>query len=76
MLVNSIHHQAIDRLAAGVRAVAWADDGVIEGIQHEDEEWQFLGVQWHPEFLGDNFDQPSHRLFDTIVEHATEYRDR
>ena len=51
-------------------------DGIFEGIQHEDEEWQLLGVQWHPEFLGDNFDEPSHRLFDTIVEHATEYRDR
>ena len=76
ILVNSIHHQAIDRLAEGFRAVAWAEDGIIEGIQHEDEEWELLGVQWHPEFLGDNFDEPSHRLFDTIVEQAAEYRDR
>ena len=76
ILVNSIHHQAIDRLAEGLRAVAGDEDGIIEGIEHEDEEWELLGVQWHPEFLGDNFDEPSHRLFDTIVEQAAEYRDR
>ncbi|GMQ84911.1 MAG: gamma-glutamyl-gamma-aminobutyrate hydrolase family protein [Acidimicrobiia bacterium] len=75
MLVNSIHHQAIDHLAEGFRAVAWADDGIIEGIEHEDEDWQLLGVQWHPEFLGENFDEPSHRLFDAIVQQAAEYRD-
>jgi putative glutamine amidotransferase len=73
MLVNSIHHQAIDRLADGFRAVAWAGDGVIEGIEHEDLEWELLGVQWHPEFLGDNFDVPSQRLFDEIVGQARAY---
>jgi gamma-glutamyl-gamma-aminobutyrate hydrolase PuuD len=50
--------------------VAWAGDGVIEGIEHEDLEWELLGVQWHPEFLGDNFDEPSQRLFDEIVGQA------
>jgi putative glutamine amidotransferase len=73
MLVNSIHHQAIDRLADAFRAVAWAGDGVIEGIEHEDLEWELLGVQWHPEFLGDNFDEPSQRLFDEIVGQARTY---
>ena len=29
--VNSFHHQAVDRLGRGLRAVAWAPDGVIEG---------------------------------------------
>jgi len=73
MLVNSIHHQAIDRLAEGFRAVAWASDGVIEGIEHADVDWELLGVQWHPEFLEDNFDEPSQRLFDVLVEHAESY---
>jgi putative glutamine amidotransferase len=73
MLVNSIHHQAIDRLADGFRPVAWAEDGVIEGIEHEDQGWELLGVQWHPEFLGDNFDVPSQRLFDSVVEQALSY---
>ena len=70
ILVNSIHHQAIDQLADGFRPVAWADDGVVEGIEHEDEDWELLGVQWHPEFLGDNSDEPSQLLFDTLVENA------
>jgi putative glutamine amidotransferase len=48
--VNSRHHQAVKRLAHGLRAVAWADDGVIEGAELEspDAPWM-LAVQWHPE---------------------------
>lgn len=73
MMVNSIHHQAIDQLADGFRPVAWANDGVVEGIEHEDEGWELLGVQWHPEYLGDNFDEPSQLLFDTLVKNARRY---
>ena len=73
MLVNSVHHQAIDRIADALRPVAWANDGVIEGIEHEDGQWNLLGVQWHPEFLGDNFDVPSQRLFDSLVVQAHTY---
>jgi putative glutamine amidotransferase len=47
--VNSVHHQAVARLGAGLRATARALDGVIEGI--EDEDGRAVGVQWHPEFL-------------------------
>jgi len=68
IMVNSIHHQAVKDLAPGFRAVAWAGDGVIEGIQYEDDEWPLLAVQWHPEFLGDNCDETSHLLFDAFVE--------
>lgn len=45
--VNSFHHQAIDRLAPELVAIAHADDGVIEAV--ELEERSVLGVQWHPE---------------------------
>ena len=31
--VNSFHHQAVNRLGRGLRAVAWSPDGVIEGIE-------------------------------------------
>jgi putative glutamine amidotransferase len=51
--VNSFHHQSIDRLGRGLRAVAWADDGVVEGV----EGWGkslLLGVQWHAETLVDD----------------------
>jgi len=46
--VNSRHHQAVKRLAAGFQVSATAPDGVIEAI--EDPSGRFcLGVQWHPE---------------------------
>jgi putative glutamine amidotransferase len=64
--VNSFHHQAVDRLGDGLRAVAWAPDGTVEGI--EDPERFVLGVQWHAETL-DNAPHP--RLFEALVAAAT-----
>ena len=43
--VNSYHHQAVDRLGAGVKPVAWAEDGLVEALELEGEAW-VLGVQW------------------------------
>ena len=48
--VNSFHHQAVERLGDGLRAVAWAPDGTIEGIEGDDGRF-VLGVQWHAETL-------------------------
>lgn len=50
--VNTIHHQAIETLAPGFRAVAWAPDGIIEAIE-PDGDWPYWGVQWHPEKMTD-----------------------
>lgn len=49
--VPSWHHQAIDRLGAGLRPVAWAPDDVIEAVELPGEA-QILAVQWHPELAG------------------------
>ncbi|MEO7103511.1 MAG: gamma-glutamyl-gamma-aminobutyrate hydrolase family protein [Gemmatimonadaceae bacterium] len=50
--VNSIHHQAIARVAPGFRIVATAPDGVVEGVESAaDSTWWCVGVQWHPEEL-------------------------
>ena len=46
--VNSYHHQAIDRLADGLVATAWAEDGTIEAMEMPGERF-FVGLQWHPE---------------------------
>jgi putative glutamine amidotransferase len=43
--VNSYHHQAVDRLGAGVVAVAWAGDGIVEALELEGDAW-VLGAQW------------------------------
>ena len=51
--VNSLHHQAVDRLAADLHATAHAPDGVVEAAETADD-WWVLGVQWHPEELLDD----------------------
>ncbi len=52
ILVNSRHHQAIERLAEGFRVTARAADGIIEAIEPAGADGHFvLGVQWHPEDL-------------------------
>ncbi|HEY1728320.1 MAG TPA: gamma-glutamyl-gamma-aminobutyrate hydrolase family protein [Candidatus Baltobacteraceae bacterium] len=53
--VNSLHHQAIRKLAPGLRACALADDGTIEAVELEAERPFFFGVQWHPEALRDDW---------------------
>ena len=50
LAVNSFHHQAIDRLGRGLRAVAWAPDGTVEAIEAGGRQL-VLGVQWHAETL-------------------------
>ena len=44
--VNSYHHQAVCEPGAGVQAVAWADDGIVEAIEMPDAPAPVLGVQW------------------------------
>jgi putative glutamine amidotransferase len=59
--VNSRHHQAIRDLAPGLRAVAWADDDVVEGVEAANGDWSWLlAVQWHPE---DDVEQALFRHF-------------
>ena len=50
MEVNSAHHQALGRLGTGLRAIQWAEGGVVEAVVHE--RFPVLGLQWHPERLG------------------------
>src|SRR5690242_8061312 len=49
-MVNSLHHQGIDRLAPGLRCEALAPDGQIEAVSLRDSKAFLLGVQWHPEW--------------------------
>ena len=48
-IVNSAHHQAVDRLGTGLRAVQWTADGTVEAVCHRT--LPLWGVQWHPERL-------------------------
>jgi putative glutamine amidotransferase len=64
--VNSMHHQAVKRLGRGLRDVAWAPDGIIEGVEMPDASPLVLGVQWHPEELIAR-DPAARNLFHTLV---------
>lgn len=63
----SHHHQAVDVLGDGLAVVAWADDGLPEGVEHE-RGW-VVGIQWHAEATaaGDPFQQ---NLFGALVVEA------
>jgi putative glutamine amidotransferase len=49
-MVNSLHHQGIDRLANGLAVEAVAPDGQIEAVSMPSARGFLLGVQWHPEW--------------------------
>ncbi|MFN8582368.1 MAG: gamma-glutamyl-gamma-aminobutyrate hydrolase family protein [Gemmatimonadaceae bacterium] len=66
--VNSIHHQALDRVADGLQVSAVATDGVIEGVEWSQPDWWALGVQWHPEELTETAEDWDRRLFAAFAE--------
>jgi putative glutamine amidotransferase len=65
--VKSHHHQGYGRLGSGLREVAWAEDGIVEGLEDADKRFA-LGVLWHPE-EGEDF-----ALFKGLVDEARRYR--
>jgi len=69
--VNSMHHQVIERLGPGVRAVAHNHDGHIEAIELDDAP-AVLGVQWHPEWMRHRSDHLA--LFEDLVRQVSERR--
>ena len=66
-VVPSAHHQAIRTLAPGLRATAWAADGLVEAFEVEGAPF-FIGVQWHPERMMD--DPLERKLFAALAQAA------
>jgi gamma-glutamyl-gamma-aminobutyrate hydrolase PuuD len=66
--VKSHHHQGYGRIGDGLREVAWAEDGVVEGLEDPGKRFA-LGVLWHPE-EGEDF-----ALFKALVDEARRYRE-
>jgi putative glutamine amidotransferase len=65
-MVNSHHHQALETVGQGLRATAWAADGLIEGAEDVRADRWAVGVQWHPEIDWAN-DEFSTRLFTSFI---------
>lgn len=77
-VVNSLHHQAIKRMPAGLKAVAYAADGVVEAVERDGQikgykdggAW-IMGTQFHPEemiYAGDNTFLP---IFKALIREAS-----
>lgn len=70
--INSSHHQAIDRVGENLRIAARAPDGIIEGVEWTGDSNWVVGVQWHPERMGD--DPFAKRLFGDFAQAASRAR--
>jgi putative glutamine amidotransferase len=68
---NSLHHQAVDRVGHGLRVVARAPDGIVEGTEWAADDWWMVGVQWHPEELDETPEPWDRALFAAFVAAAT-----
>ena len=66
MYVNSAHHQAVEKLGKNRIVNAFAEDGIIEGIESTDHKF-CLGIQWHPEFLIDKGDL---KIFKSFIKNS------
>ena len=64
------HHQAIDKVGAGLVVSAWDTDGVVEAVELPGNSF-VLAVQWHPEQTLDDL-----RLFTAVVDAARSYAGR
>lgn len=47
---NSFHHQAVNKVGTGLEVVAWAEDGIVEGLEMPSKRF-VVAVQCHPEAL-------------------------
>lgn len=65
---NSWHHQAVGRVADGLRVTAVAPDGVIEAVEVPERRFA-IGVQWHPEWLFEQWAE-HRRLFEGLAQAA------
>jgi len=68
--VNSFHHQAVGDAGKSLRVTAQAADGVIEAVESTEFK-PIIGVQWHPECMGDD----GLPLFQWLVKEAALFRE-
>lgn len=66
--VNSLHHQGVRQIAASAVPSAYAEDGILEGLEFPDHPFG-LAVQWHPEWLRD--DPAMRRIFSAFIQAAS-----
>ncbi len=65
IMTNSFHHQSLKAIASEFKGVAYAEDGVVEAIEHPDKRFA-LAVQWHPEGMF-RTEPHARRIFEIFV---------
>lgn len=73
VITNSMHHQGVRKLADSLEALAYGPGGLVEALRAPELSFA-LGLQWHPEYLGEH--QDMNRIFEAFVGHAAAYRER
>lgn len=68
---NSMHHQALRRVAHDLVPVARTRDGIVEAVEARSNHPFYVGVQWHPEEMVE-VDEPSRALFSEFVRKAAQ----
>lgn len=63
--VNSLHHQAIDKVGEGLTVTAKSADGFIEALELEGHPF-CVAVQWHPEHMSKKSEE-QRKLFSAFV---------
>ena len=71
--VNSMHHQGIRSLGAGLRVVGIAEDGLAEALEMPEVPFA-VGVQWHPEELAKTDQHSAGLFFDFVRAASAEWR--
>lgn len=60
---NSLHHQALGEIGAGLEVTGTALDGIVEAVELPAARW-CVGIQWHPELMpGDAYQEALLRDF-------------
>ena len=73
--VNSVHGQAVNRLAPGLRVEARAPDGLVEAFSVAEAKGFNLCVQWHPEWQAAG-NPVSMQMLQAFGRACRDYRDR
>ncbi len=68
--VNSVHHQALNKIGNNLKISSFSSDGYIEAVESINNKF-ILGVQWHPEYLVDNGNR-NLNLFKLFIKYCTQ----
>ena len=70
--VNTLHHQSILDPAPGLKVTGRSDDGIIEAVESDSDDWWALAVQWHPEEMTESPEPWDRGIFQAFAKRLEE----